>query len=68
MLNYPFPYDSAVVSARFIKYRDALQRALSAAGGPDAEQRVSEYLAARVRLLEALSEVAAEQHEPLLTF
>lgn len=56
MLNYPFPYDSAAVVERFAEYRDALARALGAARGPEAEEHIRDYLAARVRLREALDE------------
>lgn len=56
MLNYPFPYDLATVATRFIEYRDALQQALAAARGPDEAEHLRDYLAARVRLREALGE------------
>lgn len=56
MLNYPFAYDSAAVGARFAEYRDALQSALGAKRSPCAEAHVTDFLAARARLRESLSD------------
>ena len=56
MLNYPFPYDSAAVAKHITAYRDALQRALSGARGPEEDERFREYVEARLRLRAALSE------------
>ena len=56
MLNYPFPYDSAVVGERFEVYRDALARALEAAPGPPDGAALEAYLGARARLRDALEE------------
>lgn len=56
MLNYPFPYDSTAVGERFTAYRDALETALAAVGGPDADERLNDYFAARARLRETLGE------------
>lgn len=56
MLSFPFPYASVAVAARFTEYRDALQRALSAARGPEEAEHVGDYLAARAALRDALGE------------
>lgn len=56
MLNYPFPYDSAAVGERLTAYRIALQQALTAAHGSEAEVRLGEYRRARERLRDVLSE------------
>jgi hypothetical protein len=50
MLNYPFPYDSAAVQARFSAYTASLLRALTDAGSTSTELR-----AARAALRSALS-------------
>lgn len=53
MLNYPFPYDSATVGARFEAYRDALAGALA---GPQDRAAVDAYVEARAGLRDALEE------------
>lgn len=45
MLQYPFPYDSSQVIARFHEYRDALRRSL--ASDANADQAMRDVLAAR---------------------
>jgi hypothetical protein len=56
MLNYPFPYDSAAVGARFSAYRDALREALAAVGTPDLAARAAALGAARTQLWDTVSE------------
>lgn len=53
-LNYPFPYDSTDVGARFTAYKEALEGALTAARGSDAAERLDDYFTARARLRETL--------------
>jgi len=55
-INYPFPYDSPAVAERFGAYTTALEAALAAAGGADADLRLQEYFAARTALRESLAE------------
>ena len=55
MLDYPFPYDDAIVRGRYVDLASHLLRALEHAGTPDFDRRVERYEEARDRFRESLS-------------
>ncbi len=55
MLNYPFPYDSASVEARFADMQAALLRALRAREGPEFERHRAAFYVAKNALQSQLS-------------
>lgn len=56
MLNYPFPYDSAVVTTAFSKLCSLLASALKARGGDSLKSEVDRYLEARREFKNLLKE------------
>jgi hypothetical protein len=56
MLNYPFPYDSAVVQERFRELARSLSRALEAVGSPEFHDYVAAYRRAEGELRAGLSD------------
>jgi len=56
MLNYPFPYDSTALAARFAAVQQTARQALDAIGTEDFAPRLSTYRAARELLNDALAE------------